>query len=47
MKGIMTVAVCLESPVKKGIHLVHYPLCAGVLVDRDMYGPCSTVGGLL
>ena len=34
MRGIMTVVVCLESPVEKGIHLVHYPWFVHCLVAR-------------
>ena len=33
-EGIMIVAVCLASPVEKGIHLVHYPLFADYLATH-------------
>ena len=55
MMGIMTVVICLESPVKKRIHPVQLlwfvdlsdGTWTGVLVDKRTYGPCITMGGLL
>ena len=31
----MTVVICLEAPVEKGIHPVHYPLCVDYLVAHE------------
>ena len=55
MMGIMTVLICLESPVEKRIHPVQLlwfvdylnGMQTGVLVDKGTHGPCITVGGLL